>query len=163
MNHSRGGEKFYLFAVRRKREELLERDARSNFAELSLSRLRDFLSFFSSRTLTLSLYPVHFQRFGSFSSVFALSLFFTFSPFFLLHRRKMISFGNWARWTAVKWPAGSSFIPGPKRHLRPRPRSRNLSPPPVASVEHRAELLASLVYPAILVALATISARERAT
>lgn len=38
---------------------------------------------------------------------------FPFSPsplcFFSPHRWKMISFGNWARWTAVKWSGGSSF------------------------------------------------------
>lgn len=31
--------------------------------------------------------------------------------FFFPHRWKMISFGNWARWTAVKWSGGSSFVP----------------------------------------------------
>lgn len=38
---------------------------------------------------------------------------FPFSPLrygFFPHRWKMISFGNWARWTAVKWSGGSSFV-----------------------------------------------------
>lgn len=33
------------------------------------------------------------------------------SVMFFFYRRKMISFENWARWTAVKWSDGSSFVP----------------------------------------------------
>lgn len=82
-----------------------------------------------------------------------------FSPFFS-HRRKMISFGNWARWTAVKWPAGSSFIPE-RSGICVRARLQNLSPPwPLQSIVWNFSLL---VYPEILVARATILVHEHAT
>jgi hypothetical protein len=52
--------KFYLFAIRRERRELLSVDTRSNFAELSLFRPRAILS----SSVARHIFPLSLFLFG---------------------------------------------------------------------------------------------------